>query len=84
MLDCKLKDKKLIFYLAQVMKEKTISKLIKAYSLLSKTAKQNSKLIIAGILNDEHLNKFKNYAYRCGLNNEDYIFLKIYYRQTAY
>ena len=76
MLDCKLKDKKLIFYFGASDERKNHLKLIKAYSLLSKTAKQNSKLIIAGILNDEHLNKFKNYAYRCGLNNEDYIFLK--------
>lgn len=71
-----IKDRKMILYFGASDERKNHLKLIKAYSLLSPQKRKKSVLVLAGILNDHHLDKFKSYAERCGLSRTDYIFLK--------
>lgn len=75
-LDTKIDDKKIILYSGASDSRKNHLKLIKAYSLLDLTVRKKSLLVFVGILNDDHVKKFKDYAIRCGLSSEELVLTK--------
>lgn len=69
-------ERKIILYFGASDERKNHLKLIKSYSMLSYEDRQRSLLLLVGILNDDHVQKFKSYAERCGLQPHEYIILK--------
>lgn len=75
-LNTKLNKKKIILYSGASDERKNHLKLIKAFSLLDKKERQESILVFVGVLNEDHVQKFKNYAARCNINHDELIITK--------
>lgn len=74
-LGVQLHDRKPVLYFGASDERKNHLKLIKAFSLLSQTARDQSTLVLAGIGVKEHYDKFKNYAAQCGLNSKEFVII---------
>lgn len=70
-IDCKLKNRKVILYSGASDERKNHLKLIKAYSLLDFKLREESILVFAGGMPKEHIEKFKKYAEYCGVDEDE-------------